>query len=236
MDMKNRNRKYSLGKFIFMSLFVAILFPAVIVLLSGKINWIEGWILSIWFDVMMLSNMIYMYVKNPTLFTERLNAHGSHNQKKWDRYLLAFLFILAAIWITAMPIDTQILGLSPRFPIIIKIIGCLLLIPSMYLMIAVIITNPFLSTVVRIQADRKQKVISTGVYSFVRHPQYLGIILLIIGGPLLLGSIISVIVGICIILILMKRIDGEEKMLVEELDGYTDYRDKVKYRLLPYIW
>lgn len=234
--MKDTNQNYSLGMFILMSLFVVILFPAVIILLSGNLVWTEGWILSIWFDVMMLSNMIYMYKKNPTLISERLHVRGSHNQKKWDKYLLASLFILAAFWFVAMPLDAQILDISPRFPLLIKIIGCLLLLPALYLLIAATIANPYLSTVVRIQADRQQKVVSTGVYSIVRHPQYLGIILLILGGPLLLESIISIIIGVGIASILVIRIHGEEKMLVEELDGYIEYRQKVKYRLLPYIW
>jgi len=234
--MKDTNQSYSLGKFILMSLFIVMLFPAMIVLLSGNLVWTEGWILSIWFDVMMLSNMIYMYKKNPTLISERLSASGSHNQKKWDRYLLTSLFILAAFWFVAMPLDAQILGLSPHFPLLIKIISCLLLLPALYLLIAATTANPYLSTVVRIQSDRQQKVISTGVYSIVRHPQYLGIILLILGGPLLLGSVIAIIIGVCITSIIIIRIHGEEKMLVEELYGYTEYIQKVKYRLLPGIW
>jgi protein-S-isoprenylcysteine O-methyltransferase Ste14 len=236
LAMKETNKNYSLGTFILMSLFVIILFPAIIILLSGNLAWTEGWIFSIWFDVMMLSNMIYMYKKNPTLLSERLTAQGSHNQKTWDRYILASLFILAVFWLIAMPLDAQILGLSPRFPLFIKIISCLLLLPALYLLIEATIANPYLSTVVRIQSDRQQKVISTGVYGVVRHPQYLGIIMLLIGGPLLLESIIAIIIGMCIALILIIRINGEEKMLIEELDGYIEYMQKVKYRLLPYIW
>jgi protein-S-isoprenylcysteine O-methyltransferase Ste14 len=234
--MRDTNKDYSLGAFILMSLFIVILFPAIIVLLSGNLAWAEGWILSIWFDVMMLSNMIYMYKKNPTLISERLNVYGSQNQKKWDKHLLASLFILAAFWFVAMPLDAKILGLSPRFPLFIKIFGCLLLFPSLYLLIGATIANPYLSTVVRIQSDRQQKVVSTGVYSIARHPQYLGIIMLIIGGPLLLESIMAIIIGICVAAILVIRINGEEKMLIEELDGYIEYMQKVKYRLLPYIW
>jgi protein-S-isoprenylcysteine O-methyltransferase Ste14 len=234
--MRDTNKDYSLSAFILMSLFIVILFPAIIVLLSGNLAWAEGWILSIWFDVMMLSNMIYMYKKNPTLISERLNVYGSQNQKKWDKHLLASLFILAAFWFVAMPLDAQILGLSPRFPLFFKIIGCLLLFPSLSLLIGATIANPYLSTVVRIQSDRQQKVVSTGVYRIARHPQYLGIIMLIIGGPLLLESIMAIIIGICIAAILAIRINGEEKMLIEELDGYIEYMQKVKYRLLPYIW
>ena len=234
--MRNIEEKYPIGRLICLSILVILFFPAVIILLSGNLLWIEGWILSLWFDLMMLSNIFYMYKKNPALISERLNAHGAKNQKKWDRYLLTILFLLSAFWISSMPLDSQRFSLSPRFPILIQIIGFILLIPSYYLLVRATIDNPYLSTVVRIQSDRKQQVISTGLYGVIRHPQYLGIVTLIISGPLILGSIIGLIIGICIVAIILVRIDGEEKMLIEELEGYDEYRQRVKYRLLPLIW
>lgn len=227
---------YSTGKFILMSIFVVLFFPSIIILLSGDLLWLEGWILSVWFDVMMLGNMIYMFKKDPELFKERLNAHGSHNQKKWDKFLLASLFILSAFWMIIMPLDAKMFGWSLRFPLYLKVVGGVLLIPSLYFLIKASIDNPYLSTVVRIQSDRKQKVISAGVYGFVRHPQYLGIVLLIAGSPFLLGSVIGLITGALITFIMVIRIVGEENALMKELKGYVKYRKKVKYRLLPYVW
>jgi len=234
MNMNAIKSNYSIGIFILMSLVVIILFPAIIILLSGNLLWTEGWILSIWLDTMMLSNMIYMYKKNPALLSERIKAH--HNQKRWDKYLLALLFVLSTLWLIGMPLDAQMFSWSPRFPLLLKIIGSILLIPAFYLLIRATIDNPYLSTVVRIQSDRQQKVISTGVYCIIRHPQYLGIMMLIIGGPCLLGSVIGLTAGMCIVVILILRINGEEKTLVDELEGYGDYRKKVKYRLVPFIW
>ncbi len=80
--MKDIHRKVSLGIFVGMSVFVLIFFPAVLILLSGNPAWVEGWILAIWFDGMMLTNMVYLYIKDPGLFAERLNAGGSRNQQK----------------------------------------------------------------------------------------------------------------------------------------------------------
>jgi protein-S-isoprenylcysteine O-methyltransferase Ste14 len=234
--MKNTNMNYSIGKLVCMSLLILAFFPSVIFLLSGNISWAEGWIFSIWIDAMMLTNIVFMYKRNPSLITERLTAHGSHNQKKWDKYLLASLFSLSAIWLIAMPLDAELFHLSPRFSLPIKAIGCILLIPAYYLLIRATIDNPYLSTVVRIQSDQKQKVITIGTYGIIRHPQYLGTISMIIGSALLLGSIIGLIIGIFLIAIIIARIIGEEKMLVTELDGYVEYRQKVKYRLLPYVW
>jgi protein-S-isoprenylcysteine O-methyltransferase Ste14 len=230
------NKQYSSSKIVFLSVFIALFFPAVILLLSGNISWIEGWILSLWFDSMMLANIVYMYKKNPALISERLTASGSHNQKKWDKFLLNSLFVVSAIWISVMPLDAQRFHWTSDFHYIAKILGGLLLIPAFYFMLGATIANPYLSTVVRLQKDRKQEVISTGVYSFVRHPQYLGLVTLMIGGPLLLGSLLGLLLGTLIIMILVIRITGEEKMLLEELDGYIEYKERAKYRLFLYIW
>ena len=110
------------------------------------------------------------------------------------------------------------------------------MIPSLYFIFESTVQNTYLSTQVRIQSERKQKVISAGVYGFVRHPQYLGVVLMCIGGPLLLNSVYGVIIGLIVIIIFIFRILGEEKMLAEELEGYKDYKKKIKYRLLPIVW
>ena len=98
------------------------------------------------------------------------------------------------------------------------------------------VENTFASSLVRIQEERKQQVISTGVYSVVRHPMYLAGILMFLGVPLLLGSLYGFIAGIVICLLVVFRICGEEKMLTNELPGYSDYKKKVRYRLIPFVW
>jgi protein-S-isoprenylcysteine O-methyltransferase Ste14 len=135
-----------------------------------------------------------------------------------------------------MPLDAKRFGWSPTFPLWLKIIGGLLLILSIYFIFMTTVENTYLSTRVRIQSDRKQQVISTGVYGFVRHPLYLGYLLLIIGGPLLLGSISGLIFGLLGIITIVARIFGEETMLLDELEDYEEYKQKVKYRLIPFIW
>jgi protein-S-isoprenylcysteine O-methyltransferase Ste14 len=108
--------------------------------------------------------------------------------------------------------------------------------PSFFLLYRSYTDNPFVSPLVRIQAERKQRVVSTGVYGFVRHPMYLGAILMMLGVPLLLGSCWGILVGGALTLLLAARIVGEENMLTRELDGYEDYKKKVKYRLVPFVW
>jgi protein-S-isoprenylcysteine O-methyltransferase Ste14 len=234
--MTTENKKMTVGRFIFSSIITILIFPAVILFLSGDWLWLEGWIFSLWFDAMVLSNMIYLYWKDPALLAERSKAPGSDNQKQWDKYLLTGIYFMAIVWFIIMPLDAKRFGWSPLFPVWLKVVGGVALLPALYLIYQATVENTYLSTLVRIQTDRKQHVISTGVYGFVRHPLYLGCLLMLLGAPLLLGSLYGLLIGLVAIIVLVGRIIGEEKMLVNELEGYEDYKKKVKYRLVPFVW
>lgn len=96
--------------------------------------------------------------------------------------------------------------------------------------------NTFLSPLVRIQDERKQQVVSTGVYEFIRHPMYLGAILMFVGTLLLLGSCYGLFPCFALTVLLRGRIRGEEELLGRELEGYREYMEKVRYRLVPFLW
>ena len=96
--------------------------------------------------------------------------------------------------------------------------------------------NTFLSPLVRVQSERRQRVVSTGVYAFVRHPMYLGAVLMFVGAPILLGSALGLVVAAAMTALLAGRILIEERVLVRELDGYAEYRETVRYRLIPFLW
>ena len=234
MPIENKNT--TLGRFVFISLLTSLFFPAVIMLASGNWRWLEGWVFSLWFDAMVLSTLIYMYRYDPALLAERSKALGSDNQKTWDKYLLSLIYLMAIIWLILMPLDASRFGWSPAFPVWLKLIGGVALLPALYLIYRATAENTFLSARVRIQTDRKQQVISTGVYGFVRHPLYLGCLLMLLGAPLLVGSIFGLILSLVAVVVLVVRILGEEKMLVTELEGYEEYKKKVTHRLVPFIW
>jgi protein-S-isoprenylcysteine O-methyltransferase Ste14 len=213
-----------------------LIFPALILILSGNLTWPEGWLFSIWFILLCFSTVLYLYKKDPALLEERYQKPGTGNQEGWDRYVVYGIVIGFTLWIVTMPLDAQRFGWSPAFPLWLHVIGGAGLAGSFFLFFRSFTDNTFLSPLVRIQEDRKQQVVSTGVYGFVRHPMYLGAILMFIGTPMLLGSLYGVLVGCALTVLLMARIRGEEAMLNRDLAGYQEYARHVRYRLIPFIW
>ncbi len=188
-----------------------LLFPVLLLLISGDFAWTEGWIFSIWFLVLCYSTILYLYQNDPALLEERYRQPGTGNQETWDRYVVYGLVIGFVAWIVIMPLDAKRFGWSPLFHLWLKVAGGAGLVGSFFLFFRSYTDNTFLSPLVRIQEDRKQRVVSTGVYGFVRHPMYLGGILMFLGTPLLLGSSFGVIAGLALTILLMARVAGEEK-------------------------
>jgi len=213
-----------------------LIFPAILLFLSGDWLWTEGWIFSIWFIIMCCTVILYLYRKDPELLAERYKQPGSAGQKAWDKYVVFGLIIGFTTWIVIMPFDAKRFGWTVSFPLYLKLLGGIALLLSFFLFYRSYTDNSYLSPLVRIQIERKQQLITTGVYGFVRHPMYLGAVLMFIGAPLLLGSRLGIVTGFIIIVLLAFRTVGEEKMMLKELDGYVDYKKKVKYRFIPFIW
>jgi protein-S-isoprenylcysteine O-methyltransferase Ste14 len=229
------NQKTSKVK-LFLTFIYVLIFPAVLLFISGNWLWPEGWIFSIWFLGLSYLTIIYLYRYDPALLEERYRQPGSGGEKGWDKYFVYILFPSFVIWFVIMPLDAQRFAWTTHFPVWLESLGLIFLIGSAFFLFRSYKDNAFVSPLVRIQSERDQKVVSTGVYGFVRHPMYLGGILLFLGAPLLLGSLYGLILGIFLSVLFLVRIMGEEQMLVEELEGYVDYTKKVKYRLIPYIW
>src|SRR5450759_748663 len=233
--METQKNKLSIGKIIFTILYL-FLWPTLFLFISGDWFWIEGWIFSIWFIVLCFTTIIYLYRKDPELLAERYRKPGTANQKAWDKYVVYGLLIGFIAWIVIMPLDAKRYGWTTYFPLWLKILGGIGLILSFFFFYRSYTDNTFVSPLVRIQTERKQQVVSTGVYGFVRHPMYLGGILMFIGTPLLLGSYFGIALGLIITVLRAFRTLGEEQMMLKELDGYEEYKRKVKYRFIPLIW
>lgn len=210
--------------------------PVVLLWLSGDWLWIEAWIFCIWFLAVCLTTIIYLLRNDPALLVERFRRTGSSNQAKWDKYVLPAMQTVFVAWIIIMPLDARRYHWTAPFPAWLEAMGGLMLAASFFLMYRSFTDNTFASPLIRIQTERQQHVVTTGVYTFVRHPMYLGGILLNLGTPILLGSKYGILLGLVTVCILMLRIISEEKVLAKELEGYEEYRKKVKYRLVPHVW
>ncbi len=229
------NITLSVGRIIFTLIYI-LLFPILLFVLSGDVFWIEGWIFSLWFCALCFTTIIHLYRTDPALLAERYRRPGTGNQNRWDKYVVYALMAGFTAWIVIMPLDAKKYGWTGHFPIWIQIMGGILLLISFFFFYRAFSDNTYASPLVRIQKERKQQVVSTGVYGIVRHPMYLGALFLFLGTPMLLSSIYGLIVGLMNVGVIMMRIVGEEKMLMNELEGYVDYTRKVRYRLIPFIW
>jgi len=168
-------------------------------------------------------------IKSPERLRKRLNAKEKEAEQKQVILYSGLMFLIGFI----------IAGLNYRFEFIILpdwvvIIGSIIFVISYILYAEVLRENAYLSRTIEVQ--KNQKVIDTGLYGIVRHPMYAITILLFLSMPLILGSIISFILFLTYPFIIAKRIKNEEEVLEKDLDGYADYKKKVKYKIIPFIW
>ena len=156
-------------------------------------------------------------------------------QPVWDRVLMDFFMTLFLAWMVLMGIDAKRLGWWPM-PVWAQAAGAIAVLVCNVVTWQVFKVNSFAAPVVRVQNERKQKVISTGVYAYVRHPMYAGALFFLFGVPLLLGSWLGLMVAPLMVSILAVRIAKEEGMLRKELEGYEEYAQRVRWRLIPRVW
>lgn len=207
----------------------AILIAALIFIPAGTIRYTNGWIfMGILFIPMFLAGIVMM-CKNPDLLKKRLNAKEEQSEQQLVIKLSGLMFMLG--FVTA--------GFNFRFgwfmlpDWIVRIAVIVFLLA--YLMYAEVLReNTYLARTVKVQEN--QKVIDTGLYGIVRHPMYSATIILFLSMPLVLGSPVSFVIFLAYPVILARRIHNEEKVLEKELQGYTEYRKRVKYRIIPFVW
>lgn len=196
---------------------------------AGTIHWLDGWLLMIILFVPMFFAGLVMYAKAPDLLRSRLRAKETQSEQK-DVIKYSGLMFLAAFIIA---------GLNYRFqwimmPRAVVWIGVVIFLLAYCLFGEVLRENQYLSRVIEVQED--QTVVDTGLYGIVRHPMYTATVLLFLSMPLVLNSLISFIIMLVYLPIIVKRIKNEEEVLEQELKGYREYKQKVKYRLIPFIW
>ena len=235
MTPSNASATVSLSKLIGSAIYL-LFFPVIIFLIAGDWRWIEGWVFSILFCGLSYATLLYLYFKDPALLNERFGSPIQENQKAWDKVVLVIFFLGFLAWIVIMPLDGKRFHWSPSFPLWLEIVGALLFVVAFAILFEALRENTFAAPVVKMQRERGQKVISTGLYALVRHPMYAGAVLLFLSAPFLLGSVYGLVVGFLLIVTIALRSLGEEAMLKEELEGYREYMNRVKWRLIPFVF
>ncbi len=206
-----------------------LLVGALVFVPAGTLEYREGWLfMGILFVPMFLAGIVMM-VKSPELLRKRLNAKEKQGDQSLVIKLSGLMFVAGFI----------LAGLSHRFgwltvPDWVSCIAAIVFLGAYILYAEVLRENAYLSRTIEVQEG--QKVIDTGLYGIVRHPMYSATMLLFLAMPLVLGSIISFFVFLLYPILIAFRIKGEEKLLEVQLSGYAEYKKKVKYRMIPFVW
>ena len=215
----------AIAKFMFGVVLVGLL----IFLPAGTLSFFNGWLLmGILFVPMFFAGIVMMF-KNPDLLKSRLSAKEKQQEQSLVVKLSGLMFLAGF----------TVAGLGVRFgwyclPTGVAIGAAVVFLVAYILYAEVLRENTYLSRTIQVQEN--QKVIDTGLYGIVRHPMYSATLLLFLAMPVVLGSVYSFLIFLAYPFIIGKRIKHEEAFLEKELDGYREYKKKVKYRLIPFIW
>lgn len=196
---------------------------------AGTFAFFNGWLfMGILFLPMLVAGII-MLLKNPDLLKSRLSAKEKQKEQSLVVKLSGLMFLAGFI----------VAGFGVRFgwytlPKTAVIVAAGVFLAAYILYAEVLRENTYLSRTIEVQ--KNQKVIDTGLYGIVRHPMYSATLLLFLSMPIVLGSIYSFLIFLSYPFIIAKRIKNEEEFLEKELEGYSEYKQKVKYRLIPFIW
>ena len=212
-------------KFIFGVLIIGLL----LFVPANTINYWNGWLFMGLLFIPMFIAGIVMMIKSPELLKKRLNAKEKESKQKEVIAFSGLMFLVGFICA----------GLNYRYswiklPNLVVIISSVIFVLAYILYAEVLRENAYLSRIIEVQEN--QKVVDTGLYGIVRHPMYAVTVLLFLSMPLVLGSIISFVTFLVYPFIIAKRIKNEEEVLEKELEGYTEYKKNVKYKMIPFIW
>ena len=223
--MRNKLSLQALTKIIMGFVFICVL----LFLPAGTVHYWNAWLFMAVLFVPMIILGIVMLFKSPDLLKKRLDAKEKEDEQKWVVTLSGIMFMVAFV----------VAALNFRFswhslPDCVIWISVAMFLLSYLMYAEVIRENAFLSRSIEVQEN--QKVIETGLYGIVRHPMYSATIILFLSIPLILGSLISFFIMLAYIPIIAIRINNEERVLEKGLKGYKEYKQKVRYKLIPFIW
>jgi protein-S-isoprenylcysteine O-methyltransferase Ste14 len=221
------NQKALLGLFALSLCIAGLLFAP-----AWTIHYWQAWVFLAVFFISVLAITIYLMKRDPSLLERRIYA-GPTAEKQLGQKKAQSVLQLAFLVIPALSAIDHRIGWS-KVPVGVVALGDFLVVLGLFIVFLVFRENTFTSAIIDIYAG--QKVISTGPYAIVRHPMYAGVLLMLIGEPLALGSSWALLAVIPLMLGIVWRLIQEEQFLLTNLPGYVDYRGRVRYRLVPLVW
>jgi protein-S-isoprenylcysteine O-methyltransferase Ste14 len=213
-------------------LLLPIVMGVILFMPAGTLDYWQAWVYLFVFSVISLLTTIYLIRNDPELLQRRMRGGPTAEKRSSQRLIMVFTS-LAFVGLLVVP------ALDRRFswstvPLYVVIVGDALVVIGFYLIFLVYRENAYASATIEVAAN--QKVIDTGPYALVRHPMYASALLYLLGTPLALGSYWGLLPFVTLIPLLIWRLIDEEKMLSRELEGYEQYQQRVRYRLVPGVW
>lgn len=199
---------------------------------AGTLNYWQAWVFIAVFIVATLVPSIYLAVKDPAALQRRLKAGPTAETRLVQKIVISGTIAAVVAVLVVSALDHRFGWSNVPTPLV--IVGDILVAVGLVLAQLVVIQNSYAAATITVEAE--QKVVSTGLYGLVRHPMYFGTVIMMIGTPLALGSYWGLLAIVPALPVLVVRIDDEEKLLRQELDGYNAYMQKVHYRLVPGVW
>jgi protein-S-isoprenylcysteine O-methyltransferase Ste14 len=203
---------------------------------AGTLHWWRAWVFLAATVAVMAAAVFSILPDNADLFSQRAKGIIQKGQPLWDRVLVILLVVSYVGQIVFIPLDVFRFHLVPKPSGLVSLFGLALYVAGWWIMTLAMKVNPFAEPVVRLQEERHQRVIDTGVYTVVRHPMYAAFVPMVVGPALWLESHIAALLAIVPIAVLAVRSVFEERFLKRELKGYDTYKKKVRYRLIPFVW
>jgi protein-S-isoprenylcysteine O-methyltransferase Ste14 len=209
-----------------------VVFGLMLFLAAGTVNYWQAWLLLVVTALSTWIPSIYLLRTNPVALQRRMRAGPAAETRMAQKVVIAGWYLSLAAVLVVSALDHRF-GWSP-VPTAICLVGDVLVAVGMGVVMLVAIQNSYAAATVRVEAG--QKLVSTGLYGLVRHPMYTGNVITMVGIALALGSYWGLVFVVPGLIVLALRIRDEEKLLQEKLDGYREYTQKVRYRLVPHMW
>ncbi len=222
-------------KLVIQTLVVYAIMAAILFGAAGTWRWPQAWVFIAEMIATGVAIGIWLARHDPGLLAERMSPPLQRGQERLDKVFMLSVIVLWCAWLVLMAFDAVRFRWS-HLPAWAEPAGALLILVAMYACFLTFRENSFAAPVVRHQAERGQRVVTTGPYRWVRHPMYAGASLMFVAIPLLLGSGYGLAAAPVWIVLLSFRIPIEERMLREKLPGYEEYAARVRWRLVPGLW